>query len=111
MNGNETFRVAVRTMESAIKEVLKEAGLTSEDITLLVPHQANRRIIKAAMERLGLGEDRVYLNMDRYGNTSAASIAIALDEVARSGRLKEKDIIVFVAFGGGLTWGSTVVRW
>lgn len=111
MNGNETFRVAVRTMESAIKEVLAESGLTSEDITLLIPHQANRRIIKAARERLGLGEERVYLNMDRYGNTSAASIPIALDEVARSGALKKNDIIVFVAFGGGLTWGSTAVRW
>ncbi|GMR04992.1 MAG: ketoacyl-ACP synthase III [Thermodesulfobacteriota bacterium] len=111
MNGNETFKVAVRTMESSIKEVLAESGLTADDITLLIPHQANRRIIKATMARMGLDNDKVYLNMDRYGNTSAASIPIALDEAARVGRIKEGDIIVFVAFGGGLTWASAIVRW
>ncbi|MFQ5481106.1 MAG: beta-ketoacyl-ACP synthase III, partial [Thermodesulfobacteriota bacterium] len=101
MNGNETFKVAVRTIESALKEVLDESGLAVDDITLLIPHQANIRIIKAVRQRLGLPEEKVYSNVEKYGNTSAASIPIALDEAVRKGAVKKGDIILFVAFGGG----------
>lgn len=111
MNGNETFKIAVRTMGQAIKEVMEETGLEPEDISLLIPHQANMRIINAARERLNLPAERVYTNLDRYGNTSAASIPIALDEAVRDGRVKANDVILFVAFGGGLTWASAAVRW
>ncbi|HBG47555.1 MAG TPA: 3-oxoacyl-ACP synthase [Deltaproteobacteria bacterium] len=111
MNGNETFKLAVRTMGQAIKEVMEETGLTSEDISLLIPHQANMRIINAARERLHLTEDRVFTNLERYGNTSAGSIPIALDEAVREGKVKDNDIVLFVAFGGGLTWASAALRW
>lgn len=111
MNGNETFKLAVRTMGQAIKEVMDETGLKSEDIALLIPHQANMRIINAARERLNLTEDRVFTNLHRYGNTSAGSIPIALDEAVREGRIKDNDVILFVAFGGGLTWASAALRW
>jgi len=111
MNGNETFKLAVRTMGQAIKEVMEETGLKSEDISLLIPHQANLRIINAARERLNLTEDRVYTNLHRYGNTSAGSIPIALDEAVREGKVKDGDIILFVAFGGGLTWASAALKW
>lgn len=111
MNGNETFKIAVRTMGQAIKEVLEDTGIDPKDIALLVPHQANMRIINATRERLGLPEDRVFTNLDRYGNTSAGSIPLALDEVARQGRVKDGDIVLFVAFGGGLTWASAAVKW
>ncbi|MBI5492284.1 MAG: ketoacyl-ACP synthase III [Deltaproteobacteria bacterium] len=111
MNGNETFKLAVRTMGSAINEVMEETGLKPEDISLLIPHQANLRIINAARERLKLPEDKVFTNLDKYGNTSAGSIPIALDEAVRLGRVKNNDIILFVSFGGGLTWASAAVRW
>lgn len=111
MNGNETFKVAVRTMETAIKEALEDGGLQKEDISLLIPHQANIRIMNAIKERLGLPDDRLYSNIERYGNTSAGSIPLALDEAVRAGMVRENDIIVFVAFGGGLTWASAAVRW
>ncbi len=111
MNGNETFKVAVRTIESALKEVMKTSGLAIDDITLLIPHQANIRIIKAVQSRLGLPDARVYSNVEKYGNTSAASIPIALDEAVRKGAIKEGDIVLFVAFGGGLTWASAALRW
>lgn len=111
MNGNETFKIAVRTMGQAIKEVLDDTGIKPEDIALLVPHQANMRIINATRERLGLPEDRVFTNLDRYGNTSAGSIPLALDEAVRQGRVKDGDIVLFVAFGGGLTWASAAIKW
>ncbi|MFQ5735848.1 MAG: beta-ketoacyl-ACP synthase III [Thermodesulfobacteriota bacterium] len=111
MNGNETFKIAVRTMGSAIKEALEENGLEPGDISLLIPHQANMRIINAARDRLKLPDEKVFTNLERYGNTSAASIPLALDEAVREGRIKEGDIVLFVAFGGGLTWASSVVRW
>ena len=111
MNGNETFKIAVRTMGQAIKEVLEDTGIDPKDITLLVPHQANMRIINATRERLGLPEDRVFTNLDKYGNTSAGSIPLALDEAARQGRVKDGDIVLFVAFGGGLTWASAAIKW
>jgi len=111
MNGNETFKIAVRTMGSAIKEALDENGLEAGDVDLLIPHQANLRIINAAKDRLKLSDDRVFTNLHKYGNTSAASIPLALDEAVREGRIKTGDIVMFVAFGGGLTWASSVVRW
>lgn len=111
MHGNEVFKLAVRAMEEAAREALASNGLTQEEINLFIPHQANLRIIDAIGKRLGLGADQVFVNLDRYGNTSAASIPIALDEAVRTGRLKENDIVVFDAFGGGLTWGSALLRW
>ncbi len=111
MQGNETFKVAVRTIESALKEVMNSSGISIDDVTLLIPHQANIRIIKAVQSRLGLSDERVYSNVEKYGNTSAASIPIALDEAVRNGTIKEDDIVLFVAFGGGLTWASAALRW
>jgi len=111
MNGSEIFKVAVREMVAASERVLCDAGLTSDDVTLVVPHQANIRIIDALTKRLGIGRERVYLNIDKYGNTSAASVPLALDEANRQGRIKPGDIVLMVAFGGGLIWGATLVRW
>lgn len=111
MNGNETFRLAVRTMGDAITEVMERNNLKKDDIGLLIPHQANIRIINAAKERLKLPDEKVYTNLDKYGNTSAGSIPLALDEALRSGRIKDNDIVLFVAFGGGLTWASAAMRW
>lgn len=111
MSGNEVFKIAVRTMGDAAEEALRRAGVSIDQVRYLIPHQANIRIIDAAARRLGLPEDRVVVNIDRYGNTSSASIGIALDETARAGKVAEGDIVLMVAFGGGLTWGATVVRW
>jgi 3-oxoacyl-[acyl-carrier-protein] synthase-3 len=111
MRGNETFKVAVRTLEKLVLSTLKEHKLKPEDISLLIPHQANLRIISATAKRLGLGLDRVMINLDRYGNTSAASIPIALDEAVRSGRVRDGDYIILEAFGGGLTWASALIKW
>ncbi len=111
MQGNELFKIAVRTMGEACQEALDYNGLKAGDISLLIPHQANMRIIKATVERLGLPEEKVYINLDKYGNTSAGSIPLALDEAVKKGLVKKGDIILFVAFGGGLTWASAIVRW
>jgi len=111
MKGNETFKVAVRTLEEAVYETLKAAHVQPSDISMLIPHQANLRIIQAVAQRLGLPMEKVVLNVDRYGNTSAASIPIALDEAVRQGRVKDGDLILFEAFGAGLTWASALVRW
>lgn len=111
MSGNETFKVAVRTMVASIKEALKAARLNVDDVKLLIPHQANQRIIEATRQRLKLPKERLFMNLDKYGNTSAGSIPIALDEAYRQGRIKRGDIILFVAFGGGLTWSSAALRW
>ena len=111
MRGNETFRVAVRTLEKLVVDTLKKNGVKPEELSLLIPHQANHRIIAATAKRLGLGLDRVMLTLDRHGNTSAASIPIALDEAVRTGRIKDGDYILLEAFGGGLTWGAALIRW
>jgi 3-oxoacyl-[acyl-carrier-protein] synthase-3 len=111
MQGNEVFKLAVRAMEDAALEALEANGLTASDISLFIPHQANRRIIDAIGKRLGLAGEQVYVNLDRFGNTSAASIPLALDEAHRTGRIKPDDVVVFDAFGGGLTWGAALVRW
>jgi 3-oxoacyl-[acyl-carrier-protein] synthase-3 len=111
MNGSDVFKVAVRNMGSAALKVIADAGLTTDDIALCVPHQANIRIIDAMAKRLGLPPEKVFMNIDKYGNTSAASVPLALDEANRAGRIKPGDNIVMVAFGGGLIWGATVVKW
>ena len=111
MKGKEVFKVAVRGMEDSLRKALGDAGLTPEDLKLVIPHQANLRIIEAMRERVGIPSDRVLVNIDRYGNTSSASIPISLDEVVRAGRLKPGDDVGFVAFGGGITWGASVARW
>jgi 3-oxoacyl-[acyl-carrier-protein] synthase-3 len=111
MQGNDVFKLAVRGMEEAALEALNANGLATTDIDLFIPHQANRRIIDAIGKRLGLGEDQLYINLHNYGNTSSASIPIALDEVNRSGRLKEGDVLLLDAFGAGLTWGAVLIRW
>jgi 3-oxoacyl-[acyl-carrier-protein] synthase-3 len=111
MRGKELFKVAVRGMEESLRRALEIACLEPGDLDLVIPHQANGRIIDATRERLGLPESKVLVNIDRYGNTSSASIPITLDEVVRSGRLKPGDCAGFVAFGGGATWGASVARW
>ena len=111
MQGNEVFKFAVRIMSESPLKALKVAGLNREDIDYMVPHQANERIIQAAIKRLRLEEEKVYVNLDRYGNTSAASVPVALHEAMAEGRIKNGDIVVLVAFGAGLTWGSIVLRW
>ena len=111
MHGNEVFKVAVRALEDVAVEALKHNGLTGDDIDWFIPHQANERIIQATAKRLGLQMDKVYLNLQRYGNTSAASIPLALDEAVRDGKIKDNDLILLDAFGGGFTWASALVRW
>lgn len=111
MQGNEVFKLAVRAMEEVALEALSVNNLTTADIDLFIPHQANRRIIDAIGKRLKLTEEQVYINLEKYGNTSAASIPIALDEANRTGRIGKDDILVFDSFGGGLTWAATLVRW
>ena len=111
MKGNETFKVAVRTLEDIARTTLSANNLRVEDLDLYVPHQANIRILKAVIERLGLPIEKVMLNVDRYGNTSAASIPIALDEAVREGRIKDGSLVMLGAFGAGLTWASAVIRW
>jgi len=111
MRGNETFRVAVRTLGEVVGEALAANQMVPADVDWLIPHQANIRIIEATAKRLGLPMEQVVVNVDRVGNTSAASIPIALDEAARDGRLQEGQTVLLEAFGGGLTWGAVVMRW
>lgn len=111
MAGSEVFKFAVRIMGNAAEEALKKAGLNKSDIDLLVPHQANIRIIQSSLNRLDLNEDKCVINLDRYGNVSAGSIPIALAEANEEGRLHKGDCIVLVGFGGGLTWGASVMIW
>ena len=110
MKGSETFKAAVRTLEDVARETLSANGVSVSDVTYIVPHQANIRIIKAVAERLNIAMDKVVVNLSRYGNTSAASIPLALDEAVRDGRMKENDLILLLAFGSGLTWGSALIR-
>jgi 3-oxoacyl-[acyl-carrier-protein] synthase-3 len=111
MRGNELFKVAVRSLEDVSRQVLKKAGLTTDDIDLFIPHQANQRITEAVRERLGLSSEKVYSNISRIGNTSSASIPICIDECVRSGRLKKGDLVLMSAFGAGVTWGAVLMRW
>ena len=111
MKGNETFKVAVKAMADVSTELLTEQGFTQEQVSLFIPHQANLRIIDAVGERLKIDASKVYKNVDRYGNTSAASIPIALDECVREGRIHDGDMVLLTAFGAGLVWGSVLLRW
>ncbi|MDP2167825.1 MAG: beta-ketoacyl-ACP synthase III [Thermodesulfovibrionales bacterium] len=111
MKGNETFKIAVRTLERLVVDTLKKNKIKPSELALLIPHQANLRIIQAAAERLRLPMEKVLVNIDRYGNTSAASVPIALDEAVRSGRVREGDYILLEAFGGGLTWAAVLLKW
>jgi 3-oxoacyl-[acyl-carrier-protein] synthase III len=111
MQGRETFKLAVTKMVESTGSVLEKANLTKADVTFLIPHQANRRIIDATARYLELPEEKVIVNISEYGNTSAASIPLALSETVRAGLLKPQDLVVFVAFGGGLSWGAVAWRW
>lgn len=111
MQGREVFKHAVNAMRRAATVAIEKAGLTTGDISLVIPHQANLRIIDAIAERLEVGKERVFVNLDKYGNTSAAAVAIALDEANRSGSVRSGDHILLVAFGAGLTWASAVIEW
>ncbi len=111
MRGPELFKVAVRSMEEVTREVVERAGVRLEEIDLIVPHQANLRIINAVAQRLGLKPERVFVNIDRYGNTSAASVPIALDEAVEAGRINRGELVLLIACGGGLTWGASLIRW
>jgi len=111
MKGNETFKIAVRSLAEVSDEALTQCGLGHGDVAWFIPHQANQRIIDAVGQRLEIREGHTYVNIDRYGNTSAASIPIALDELNRDGRIQAGDVLLFSAFGAGLTWGANVVRW
>jgi 3-oxoacyl-[acyl-carrier-protein] synthase-3 len=111
MRGNETFKMAVRSLDEVCREVLESAGLTPADVSCFIPHQANQRIIDAVGDRLGIGSEQCYVNIDRYGNTSSASIPIALHEAVGEGRVAPGDVVLMAAFGAGLTWAGSVVRW
>jgi 3-oxoacyl-[acyl-carrier-protein] synthase-3 len=111
MNGKEIFKVAVRTMTAFAEKALRENGLTIRDLDWLVPHQANLRIIEAVANRLKFPMDKVVINVDRYGNTSAATVPSALDEAVRGGKIKEGDLVLLDTFGAGLTYGSVLLRW
>ena len=110
MKGNEVFKIAVRSMAEISREVLAETGYSAGDIKLLIPHQANQRITDAVADKLGVDPSVVYSNISQHGNTSAASIPIALDECVESGKIKDGDLVMMTAFGGGLTWGGAVLR-
>lgn len=110
MNGREVFKLGVRLMPEAAQRVLRKANVSVKDIDLLIPHQANLRIIEAVGDRLGVPREKVYINVDKYGNTSAATVIIALDEAIREGCAKPGDLILLVTFGAGVTWGSTLLQ-
>jgi len=111
MQGREVFKYAVNNMTGAAVEVLEKTGLAKDQIACVIPHQANHRIIKAVADRVGIPLERFFINVDRYGNTSAASVIIALDEAVRSGRVRPGDLVMFLVFGGGFTWGAMVLEW
>jgi len=111
MEGGQVFRFAVGAMADVIREALEATGTTADDIDWFVPHQANKRIIDATAEKLGIASEKVVITVDRHGNTSAASIPLALDAARKDGRIKEGDLVMLEAIGGGFTWGSALVRW
>jgi len=110
IKGREVYKFAVTKFEELIRAAMRACELTAEQVKLIVPHQVNQRIIDSAMDKLGMGPEKAFVNIDRYGNTSAASIPIALDEAWRGGKVSKGDVLIFVAFGAGLTWANAVVR-
>jgi 3-oxoacyl-[acyl-carrier-protein] synthase-3 len=111
MEGNEVFKIAVRIMVDAADKAIKKAMLKPSDIKLFIPHQANIRILMAVAKRIGVSEEKIFMNIEKYGNMSAASTAVALVEASQQGKLKKGDYVVLVAFGGGLTYGAVVIKW
>ena len=111
MDGSEVFKFAVRIMGKTVDTSLAKAGLSTDDIDVLIPHQANHRIIQSAAKRIGVSMDKVVMNVDKYGNTSAGSVPIALDEAVKQGKINTGDIVVLVGFGAGLTWASCIMKW
>ncbi|MFC1767340.1 beta-ketoacyl-ACP synthase III [Candidatus Margulisiibacteriota bacterium] len=111
MDGKEVYKFAVRALPASVKKALEAAKMNTSDISLLIPHQANTRIIDSALKKLDLSKEKVYVNLDRYGNTSAASIPIALDEAFQNKKIKKGDIVVLAGFGAGLTYGANVIKW
>ena len=111
MSGKEVFRHAVTNMAEAARQALEASGKTADDVSCIIPHQANMRIVKAIGKQLGVDEAKFFVNLDKYGNTSAASVIIALDEARREGRIQSGDLVLMVAFGGGFTWGASLVEW
>lgn len=111
MQGNEVFKVSVRSLTEVSKEALAANGISAEDLDLFIPHQANRRILEATAKRLKLRDEQCYINVHKYGNTSGATIPVAMDEAYRQGLIKEGNVLLLSAFGGGFTWGSTLIRW
>lgn len=111
MQGNEVFKVAVRSLTDVSIEALEANNLTASDVSMFIPHQANKRILEATAKRIKLEDNQVYINVHKYGNSSGATIPVAMDEANRAGMLKSGDIILLSAFGGGFTWGSTLIRW
>ncbi|HEV7868246.1 MAG TPA: beta-ketoacyl-ACP synthase III [Chthoniobacteraceae bacterium] len=111
MNGKETYKHAVTSMLDAANRALEDAGITAKDVACIIPHQANLRIIEAIASRMNVPLERFMVNLDRYGNTSAAAVAIALDEASRTGRMQVGDYVLLIVFGGGLTWASSVIQW
>ena len=110
MNGREIFKFAVTTLQRLIDETLANAGLKPADLAMVIPHQSNVRIIESAREKMGLPPEKMYVNIDRYGNTSAASVPICLHELSAAGRIKPGDAVLFIALGAGLTWASSLWR-
>jgi len=111
MNGKEVFKFAVRVLEESIKAVLQKANLEIKDVNLLIPHQANTRIIDHVSKKMGLAKEKVFVNLHKYGNTSAASIPLALDEALAAGQIKKGDLVILSGFGAGLTCGANAIRW
>ncbi|MBN2654527.1 MAG: ketoacyl-ACP synthase III [Nitrospirae bacterium] len=111
MKGNEVFKIAVKTLENLVIDTLKKNNVDPSELSLLIPHQANMRIIQATATRLNLTPDRVFVNIEKYGNTSAASVAIALDEAVKTGRIKKGDYVLLEAFGAGFTWAAALIKW
>ncbi len=111
MEGREVFKYAVKSMEGAIHDLLKKEQVDNDSVSLMIPHQANIRILNKLVSRLGIKKEKVFINVQKYGNTSAASIPIALDEANREGRLKRNDLLLVCSFGGGFTWGASLVKW
>jgi 3-oxoacyl-[acyl-carrier-protein] synthase-3 len=111
MNGKEVFKIAVTSMGNASVQAIKKAGLKPEDIDIFIAHQANYRIMDAVRRRIKLPTEKVFINIAKYGNTSSASVPIALDEALEQGSIKEGDLILFSVFGAGFTWGASVIQW
>lgn len=111
MQGREVYKYAVNAMRKAAENVLEKSGMSVEDVNQLIPHQANLRIIEAITDRMGIPSEKTFVNLDKYGNTSAAAVAIALDEANKTQAIKDGDIVLLVAFGAGLTWASCLIKW